>query len=131
MARWQKYNNNPENNKVGDCVIRAISKILNQDWQKTYIDLCLQGYMMCDMPSSNAVWSAYLKSKGFSRHIIPDTCPDCYTIIDFCNEYPVGDYLLATGSHVVAVEITKNGSFYYDTWDSGYEYPCYYWKKGE
>ena len=83
MAEWRKFNNNPENNKVGDCVIRAISKILNQDWQKTYIDLCLQGYIMCDMPSSNAVWSAYLKNKGFIRSIITNTCPDCYTIIDF------------------------------------------------
>lgn len=106
-------------------MIRAISKVTDQDWEKTYLDVCLQGYMMKDMPSSNAVWGAYLLNNGFTRHIIPNTCPDCYTIRDFCNDYPDDTYLLATGSHVVAVE---RGN-YFDTWDSGSTIPIYYWQK--
>lgn len=125
MAKWQYFNPNPENNLVGDCTIRAISKALDQDWEQTYIDLCLQGFVMHDMPSSNNVWGKYLKSKGFVRSIIPNTCPDCYTITDFCNDNPQGIYLVATGSHIVCV---INGS-YYDTWDSGSEVPIYYFVK--
>lgn len=121
------YNPNPQNNLVGDCVIRAISKVTNQDWEKTYLDICLQGYMMKDMPSSNSVWSAYLSSKGFKRAVIPNTCPDCYTVRDFCSDYPKGTFLLAIGTHVVAVE---NGN-YFDTWDSGGEIPIFYWQKEE
>ena len=75
---WIEYLNNPFGLRVGDCVIRAISKALNQSWEKTYIDLCVQGFMMSDLPSSNAVWSSYLKHKGFKRCTIQD-CPDCYT----------------------------------------------------
>lgn len=80
---------------------------------------------MKDMPSSNAVWGEYLKRNGFTRHIIPDTCPSCYTVGAFCEDHPYGAYMLATGTHVVAV-IDGN---YIDTWDSGNEIPIYYWKK--
>lgn len=119
-----QHNENPSNNRVGDCVIRALSRALKQDWEKTYVAMALQGYIMCDMPSANSVWGAYLRERGFRRHIIPDTCPDCYNIAAFCIDNPKGTYILATGSHVVCVE---DGN-YYDTWDSGNETPIYYWK---
>lgn len=119
-----QYNENPSNNRVGDCVIRALSRALKQDWEKTYLDIALQGYIMRDMPSANSVWGAYLRERGFRRHIIPDTCPDCYSINAFCIDNPKGTYILATGSHVICVE---DGN-YYDTWDSGDETPVYYWK---
>ena len=44
---YSYFNPNPiKNNRVGDCVIRAISKSLNQSWEETYIELCLLGYIM-------------------------------------------------------------------------------------
>lgn len=70
-----EYNSNPENKLVGDCVVRAISKVTDQDWEKTYMEVCVQGFMMHDMPSSNSVWGGYLFTKGFRRYIIPDTYP--------------------------------------------------------
>ena len=72
---WVEYNPNPIGIRVGDCVVRAISKVLDQDWEKTFVDLCVQGLMFCDLPSSNAVWASYLRHKGFKKKIIPDTCP--------------------------------------------------------
>ena len=121
---WIEYNPNPLGLRVGDCVIRAISKALNQDWEKTYIDLCVQGFMMGDLASSNAVWSAYLKHRGFKRHTIDD-CPDCYTVDDFCKEHTAGVYVIGTGSHAVAVV----DGCYYDAWPSGRETPVYYFEK--
>lgn len=82
---------------------------------------------MKDMPSSNAIWGAYLHSKGFEREIIPNTCPDCYTVSDFCQDFPSGAYILGTGNHVVSV---IDGD-YYDTWDSGNETPIYFYHKQE
>ena len=124
---YSYYNANPYKIRVGDCVIRAISKALNQSWEDTYIDLTIQGYLMGDLLSSNAVWDAYLKSKGFKRHIVPNDCPECYTINDFCEEYPQGVYIIGTGSHAVCV---VDGCIF-DTWQSGDETPIYFYKKGE
>lgn len=119
------YNPNPQRKLVGDCVIRAISKLTNKDWEQTYLDVILQGFMMHDMPSANNVWGAYLQKEGYHVTTLPDTCPDCYTVRDFCVDHPQGKYLLAIGTHVVAVE---DGN-YFDTWDSGDEVPIYYWER--
>jgi hypothetical protein len=124
---YSYYNVNPYKIRVGDCVIRAISKALNQPWEDTYIDLTIQGYLMGDLLSSNAVWDAYLKSKGFKRNIVPNDCPECYTIEDFCNEHPKGTFVLGTGTHCVTIE---NGCVF-DTWNSSGEIPIYYYHKGE
>lgn len=120
------HNQNPDGRNVGDCTIRALSLALGQSWEQTYIELALQGFLMGDMPSANSVWGAYLRGKGFTRHVIPDACPDCYTVEEFAEEHPIGTYILALSGHVVCVQ---DGN-YIDTWDSGREIPLYYWMKG-
>lgn len=122
---FKYYNPNPKGKLVGDCVIRGISGITDQTWDKTYTSICLEGFDIKDMPSSNSVWANYLISKGFGRNLLKEECPLCYTVKDFCEEFNRGTYLLATGSHVVAV---IDGD-YYDAWDSGNEIPLYYWSK--
>lgn len=119
------YNPNPLKLSVGDCTIRAISKVTNQTWKQTYLDLLTQGFIMYDMPSSNRVWSELLKLYGFKKFPIPDMCPDCYTIREFCYDHPVGEFVVGTGEHVVAI---INGD-YYDSWDSGNEIPIYYFER--
>lgn len=80
---------------------------------------------MADLPNSNAVWASYLKGLGFKKAIIPDTCPDCYTVEDFAEDNPYGIYVLCTGTHTVTV-INEN---VYDAWDSSREIPTYYYYK--
>ena len=118
-------NPNPNKKLVGDCVIRAVSIVLDQTWLETYDGITAVGRELRDMPSSNAVWDTYLRDKGYVKHIIPDTCPECYRVADFCWDHPSGYYLLATGTHVIAV---LNGD-YYDTWDSGDEVPIYFYER--
>ena len=124
---YQSYNPNPIEKRVGDCTVRAISKATGQDWETTFVGLIAKAFEMCDMPSADHVWGAYLRSKGFRRYIIPDTCPDCYTVADFCHDHPEGTYLLAIHGHVVTV---CDGQ-YYDSWNSGNEVPLYYWQREE
>lgn len=121
---FEYCNLNPHGLRVGDCVIRAISKALNQSWETTYIELSFQGFLMGDLAAANSVWGEYLKSKGFCREMIPNTCPDCYSIDDFANDYARGTYVVGTGTHATAV---VDGTIY-DIWDCGGETPLYYYK---
>ena len=122
---YQRYNPNPETARVGDCTVRALCKALNKGWYEVYVNLCVYGLVYADMPSANSVWGAYLKDCGYERFIIPDTCPNCYTVEDFTREHSKGTYVLSLNGHVVAV---KDGD-YFDTWDSGQEIPVYYWRE--
>ncbi len=122
---FRKRNINPRGKSVGDCTVRAVSLALNQPWEVTYIDLCMQGLKMCDMPSANSVWGAYLKRRGFRRNSVPEYLPEDYSVSDFCADNPRGTYVLACSGHVVTV---IDGE-YQDTWNSGSEVPIYYWER--
>lgn len=124
-SRFSYYNPNPKGSRVGDCTVRAISRAIGKDWDATYAGLSAYGYMLCDMPSANHVWGAYLKREGFKRYIVDDHGKDLYTVRDFCIDNPKGVYILAIEGHVVCVE---NGR-YYDSWDSGNEIPVFYWAR--
>ena len=123
---YTQINLNPEHKRVGDCTVRAIAAGTGKSWEDIYAALALEGYLLHDMPTANYVWGSYLRRKGWRRHTLPNTCPDCYTVAEFAADNPTGVYILAMATHVVAV---VNGDWL-DTWDSGYETPLYYWQKG-
>lgn len=128
MSRWVFYNPNPSGRNVGDCSVRAVSAALGTDWETAYALIAKSGYLMNDVISSNTVWGAVLRMNGFYRHILPNSCPDCYTVADFADDHPRGVYVLGTGNHVVTI---RDGKIL-DSWDSSKEIPIYYWsKKGE
>ena len=120
-----RFNPNPKRKIIDDCVIRAISTVTGKTWEQVNTDLFLIALREGDYQWKNYIWGSYLEKLGFTQHLIPNTCPNCFTVRDFCKLFPEGIYILAIGDHVVAV-IDSN---YFDTWDSGDEVPVYYWKK--
>lgn len=124
-----EWNPNPVGRRVGDCAVRAISKALDVDWETAYVMIASNGFSMGDMPSSDSVWGATLRQHGFYRMSIPDTCPDCYSVTDFCNDNPKGTFVLGFGGHVATV---VDGDLF-DSWDSSSEIPQFVWyrKDGE
>lgn len=115
---YEFVNMNPCKKRLGDCVVRAISLALNQSWYRTAIDLCIEGLIQCDMQDSNAVWGAYLLSKGFKKYPILDAM----TFSEFATAHSKGLYVVATGSHVAVV---RDGILL-DNWDSSDEQVSYY-----
>lgn len=121
------YNPNPVGLHVRDCTVRALCVVLRIDWDsahKLLSDTARSMGMMMDDPD---VIRAILRRRGFRRDAIPDTCPDCYTIADFARDHKRGVYVVATGTHIVAI---VNGDWY-DSWNSGDEVPVYFWHKAE
>ena len=124
---WIYYNPNPTGRAVGDCSVRAVAKALDTDWEHAYIMIAKNGFAMGDMPSGDSVWGSVLRENGFYRKSIPNSCPECYTMNDFCNDNPKGVFVLGTGNHVATV---IDGDLY-DSWDSSNEIPVYVWYRKE
>ena len=125
MANFDYFNPNPQKRNVGDCTLRSICKALNIPWESAYIDMSMEGYNLCDMPSSNAVFDSYLRSKGFRRYAIPNECPSCYTFADFADEYKQGTYIVCTGSHVATIK----DSTLFDSWNSSQCIPQFFYER--
>ena len=121
---WVRCNPNPLGKQANDCVVRAIAVATERSWQDVYADLCRQGRILCDMPSSNSVWSMYLQEEGFEQFLLPESCPRCVTVRAFADRFRTGTYIIGTGNHAVTV---IDGD-YYDSWDSGDEVPAYFWR---
>lgn len=122
---WISYNPNPVKADAGDCAVRAIAKALDISWEKAYTKLSMAGYLMCDMPNADWVWGSVLRKEGFSREILPNTCPDCYTVADFCHDNPRGVFVVKSENHVATV---VNGTLF-DSWNSEQKIPIYFWRK--
>ena len=125
MVMWKFYNPNPLGKSTGDCSVRAISAALGMDWDSAYALIAANGFAMADMPSANAVWGNTLKDYGFRREIIQNSCPNCYTAEDFCQDNKTGVFVLGFGTHVATV---RDGVIY-DSWDSRQEIPQYFWRE--
>ncbi len=126
---FRQYNAHPDNEDMNDCVIRAISKFYDVSWEEAYLMVVLQGYKMHVFPTNrNDVWGTMLHERGCEFGYVQNVYPNCITVEKFANDHPKGNYILGTTTHAIAVV----DGVYYDTWDSGQEYPVYYFtKKGD
>ena len=121
-----RYKNlNPSNRSTDDCLVRTIALIMGISWEQAYADLCNYGMLIHDMPNKDTTLSLYLKEKGFVKRIMPTECPACYSIREFAEEHPYGEYIVLTSNHAVPVILGD----YYDTSDSGDEIVSYYWER--
>lgn len=121
---YQFYNPNPvRSDSVGDCSVRAVAKALRLTWEEAFTELAVSAFLMGDVISSDAVWGATLRKHGFNRSAIPNSCPDCYTVADFCEDHPYGTYVLKSDGHVATV---VDGTLY-DSWNSLSQIPQYFW----
>ena len=120
---YRYFNPNPCGINTGDCTVRAICAATGMSWDLAFDELCDKAKEIGEMPSSNNAWGQYLQDLGFTYRPLPNTCPFCFSVKDFCKENPKGTFILGTGTHVV----TAIDGNYYDAWDSGDEIIAYVW----
>ena len=104
MGNYAYYQPNPAGKSVGDCTVRAIAKALGQTWEETYVGLSLEGFSRGDLPNADSVWGPYLKDHGFTRHWMPDDCPDCYTVADFAADMELLKEARAAAEELIAAD---------------------------
>ena len=110
----------------GDCVIRALTKVLGKEWLEVFEELIPIARELQCMPNGKPSYEAYLKSKGFEYHGISNRKGTKRpTVNSFAKEYKEGTFFLRVANHVVAVV----DGIYYDTWDSGEKSIYGYWSK--
>lgn len=123
---YEKENINPKNNTSNDCVIRALAKTLNKNWDEVYLKLCDLGFQMKRMPNDDEVWKDYAISNGFKYcklgNLKGKTRP---TVDSFCNDHKSGTYIVTVAHHIVAI---VDGKFF-DIWNNGNKSLYGYWEK--
>jgi len=122
---WRYENPNPCRQEEPDCVVRAICIATGRRWHDVHGELCRLSAERCTMPSANWLWDLYLHRHGFEKFLMPETCPSCVTVREFCRRYPEGTYIIGTGNHAVCI---RDGDWI-DIWDSGDETPSYFYRR--
>ena len=87
----------------------------------------VSGFLMGNEPVADEVWGSILRQHGFVRKMVPDSCPICYTVDQFCEDHPEGTFVVKSEEHVATV---KDGILY-DSWPSQNKVVLYYWYRKE
>ena len=118
---WVFYNPNPLALRKIDCSIRALCRVTGMSWDDVHRETSELARQMGTMAVDNDAWGAFLRRRGWKRYA---SCPECYTVRQFCRDHPDGAYVLCPSGHAVAAVDGR----YYDTFDSGDETVLFYWQ---
>lgn len=82
-----EFNNNPKNNRTGDCLIRALSFASDKKWEDVYSELAVLGIENALMINDKSNYETYLKQLGFEKQEKPRRRDNTkYTIEEFSEE---------------------------------------------
>ena len=110
------YNANPKERKIGDCVIRALSKATGKSWDEVYDELYIIGKKKKRMMNDPKVYKAFLEKENFtSSSARRNEYGKMITVEEFANNVDSDTmYIISTRKHLT---IVFNGDIY-DTWDT-------------
>ena len=106
-----------------DCVIRSISIVIKESYDKVFQELMQLGLEMGAYPSHEKVWITYIESKGFIKNKPPRDHKG--KLIKLKNWDFKGVAVVRNSGHLTAVD---NGCVF-DDWDCRYKPVNSYWTK--
>lgn len=102
--------------QYGDCVIRALTKVVEKEWKTVFDELVPIARELQCMPNGKPCYEEYLKTNGFTYTGVSNRKGTKRPTVDsFAKTHPIGTYFLRVAHHVVACI----DGIYYDTWESG------------
>lgn len=117
-TRWKYYQPNKKDlkDKYGDCVIRALTKVMDKEWLEVFDELLPYARELQCNPNSKTCYTTFLTDKGFTYVGISNKKGTKRpTVQSFTKDHKEGVYFVTVANHVVAVV----DGYFYDTWDSG------------
>ena len=129
-SRWKYYQPNKKDlkDKQGDCVIRALTKVMGKEWLEVFDELIPYARELQCNPNSQDAFRGYLKDHGFTRYGISNKKGSKRpTVQRFTLDHKDGTYFVELANHVAAV----SEGYFWDTWDSGEKCLYGYWVKGD
>ncbi len=134
-ARYCYHQENPENRRIGDCLVRGLSSACGISWHEAVDLLTVHNRTTIN---THVVFREVLKKQGFVHHDLYRPGEKYPTVAEFCSEanrkFRRGEHLFVYvgTSHVAAVLPfpEEDGSFRYrvvDTWDSSSGRATEYW----
>lgn len=123
------YNANPRNKRVGDCVIRALATLPDQNWMKVFEELCSIARKKCCAPTNDEAWDKWLADHGYVRYPMPRKMNrKLYKLGEFVQSDYVEDHeavIVSVSGHLTCIRDRK----VHDIWDcTGYTVRRYYKK---
>lgn len=114
------YNANSHGHITTDCVIRAISTVMNQPWEVTYDDLVELGRKYGRVPTDRVIMNKYLMKNGFIKMNEPRTLDN--------RKMKVSDFIKDRNQTLTAIASLGNqhvaaivDGVVYDIWNSSDE----------
>lgn len=111
--------------RTGDCVIRSIAIALQQDYKKTFLDLCELGIRLGEMPNAVKTYKRYLKDRGFTKNK-PQRCANGH--LQQIIHYRGPACLMRTRGHLTY--INQHGNIC-DSWDCRMETMLTYYTRDD
>lgn len=121
------HNANPKGKNAADCVFRAVSVGLNQDYATTMREMCECGLKIGYAPHDTQTIKAYLESKGWStQRELRDANNKRIKAQNFVNLFQDETIIAIVGTHHCS--LIKNKKVW-DTWDCSKKPVHTYWRK--
>lgn len=121
------HNANPKGKNASDCVYRAVSVGLNQDYAQTMREMCEMALKIGYAPNDTQTIKKYLESKGWTTYKEPrDNENKKIPAKRFCALNPKGTIIANIGSHHTSLIIDGR---IWDTWDCSKKPIHIYWRK--
>lgn len=126
MYKYYQPNKKDLRDNHSDCVIRALTKVMNKEWLEVFDDLVPIAREIQAPLNIKEVYEAYLKNNGFKYVGISNKKGTKRpTVESFAKDHKIGTYYLNVANHCVAVV----DGIYYDTWNCGRKSLYGYWVK--
>ena len=126
IYKYYQPNEKDIKDEYGDCVIRALTKVLEKAWLDVFDELVPIAREIQTTINNKPVYEECLRREGFTYIGVSNKKGSKRpTIEEFAKQHKTGTYFCSVANHVVAVV----DGCYYDTWNSGYKSMYGYWEK--